>query len=235
MSIIVILVDVMCVAFWATVVGGAVTKVTPNKWWKPYRRIKALEADLATERADRARWEESLKRTGFYERTKASVPKAATNGKSAWVILGIEPTTDKKLIERAFRQKAKISSSRSWGRLLRLPTALRSQEHGSERYSVTKRTDTEALAALAKDMGLAGFLKERAEVLRSMDLDRLIAFYQKHNPGLRPMSRELAEVALHKARTAALDLSKAERNQSYDWLISHGYTSMDGGTLERNQ
>jgi hypothetical protein len=93
------------------------------------------------------------------------------------------------------------------------------------------------LPFVAAQLGAAGgdmkaFLLERKEALESCDLDKFIALHQKYNPGVAPMSREVVEIAMHKARTADRQLSMAERGLSKRWLTEKGYGSWDGGEVE---
>lgn len=76
---------------------------------------------------------------------------------------------------------------------------------------------------------IKAFVKERDEMLLACDVDRCIAFHKKHNPGIKIHSRELAEVAMHKARTAAKTLPKAERKKSKQWLREHNMDTMPLG------
>ncbi len=79
---------------------------------------------------------------------------------------------------------------------------------------------------------IAAFVKERDEMLMALDIDRMMAFHEKHNPGIRRFSsREVAEISLHKARTAARSLPIEARQLSKQWLTERGYTSMDDGDL----
>lgn len=79
---------------------------------------------------------------------------------------------------------------------------------------------------------IAAFVKERNEVLLSGDIDRLLAFHAKHNPGSMTFSsREVAEVAMHKARTACVGLPIEARLASNRWLRERGYSTFDDGNL----
>ena len=80
---------------------------------------------------------------------------------------------------------------------------------------------------------IKAFVKERDEMLLACDIDRMMAFHAKHNPS-RPgfRSREVAEAALHKARTAARTLPIEERVASKRWLAARGMSSMDDGDLK---
>lgn len=83
---------------------------------------------------------------------------------------------------------------------------------------------------------IKAFVKERDEMLMAGDIDRCIAFHEKHNPGIRAFpSREVAEISLHKARTAAKSLPFVFRIESKIWLSKRGYTSMDDGELRLPQ
>jgi len=77
------------------------------------------------------------------------------------------------------------------------------------------------------------FLKEREAMLLAGDLDRLMQFHVKWNPGSAPYSsREIAEVALHKARTGVKSLPMSMRKSSKQWLIERGYHSFDDGDIQ---
>lgn len=63
---------------------------------------------------------------------------------------------------------------------------------------------------------IEAFVAERDEMLLACDIDRMLAFYAKHNPTSSAFSsREVAEIAMHKAswrqsdgfRNAAIDRS----------------------------
>lgn len=81
---------------------------------------------------------------------------------------------------------------------------------------------------------IKAFVKERDEMLLACDVDRCIAFHEKHNPGLKFPSRAIAEAAMHKARTAVKTLPKAERKKSKQWLKDHNMDTMpmDDGDLD---
>lgn len=64
------------------------------------------------------------------------------------------------------------------------------------------------------------------------DIDRMMEFDAKHNPGVRSFaSHEVAEIALHKARTAAKSLPIELRLESKRWLSDRSYSSFDDGDL----
>lgn len=76
------------------------------------------------------------------------------------------------------------------------------------------------------DFDIKAFVEERDSVLLSGDIDLLMRFHQKHNPGSPPIAnRELAEISMHKARTAALSLPLDIRRGSHQWLTDRGYSS----------
>lgn len=80
---------------------------------------------------------------------------------------------------------------------------------------------------------IKAFVKERDEMLCACDIDRMIAFHDKYNPSSPPFpNREIAESALHKARTAAKSLPVEHRTSSKRWLSLRGMRSMDDGDLE---
>ena len=80
---------------------------------------------------------------------------------------------------------------------------------------------------------IAAFVKERDEVLLSGDVDRCMAFHAKHNPDSTVSKHwEIAEIGMHKARTAAMSLAMSARVESRKWLSERGYKSLDGGTIQ---
>jgi len=79
---------------------------------------------------------------------------------------------------------------------------------------------------------IKAFVKERDEMLLTNDIDKMLEFHKKHNPHIPPpSSREVAEISLHKARTAARSLPIEERRKSKYWLTARGYNSLDEGDL----
>lgn len=78
---------------------------------------------------------------------------------------------------------------------------------------------------------IRAFVRERDEMLLACDVDEAMAFHAKWNPGYT-QRREIAEIGLHKARTAALSLPMEERVKSYRWLTERGYGSLDGGDVK---
>lgn len=76
------------------------------------------------------------------------------------------------------------------------------------------------------------FVIERDEVLMSLDIDRVAAFYKKYCDLFPlPRSREGVEIVMHKARTAAKSLPMEARKLSKDWLSERGYISLDDGDI----
>ena len=83
---------------------------------------------------------------------------------------------------------------------------------------------------------IKAFVKERDEMLMAGDVDRCIAFHEKHNPGIRAFpNRLVAEISLHKARTGAKSLPFVFRIESKKWLTERGYSSLDDGELRLPQ
>ena len=76
------------------------------------------------------------------------------------------------------------------------------------------------------------FLEERNEALLSRDFRKVQAFHEKWNPDLLRIPDMVAELAMHKARTAAKGLPKEERRVSRIWLETRGYENLDDGDLE---
>ena len=84
------------------------------------------------------------------------------------------------------------------------------------------------------DVDIKAIVKERAEMLLSLDVDRCIAFYKKYNPDRLLPPRRVIEAGMHKARTGALSLPKEERKKSKRWLREHDMDTMpiDDGDLD---
>ena len=75
------------------------------------------------------------------------------------------------------------------------------------------------------------FVEERNEALLSRDFRTVQAFHEKQNPDLPRMPDMVAELAMHKARTAPLVCRKRSAG-SRIWLETRGYSSFDDGDLE---
>lgn len=76
------------------------------------------------------------------------------------------------------------------------------------------------------------FVAERDAMLMKCDVDEMLAFHAKHNPDVPPpTTREVAEITLHKARTAAKSLPIDARRLSKKWLSERGYKSHDDGDI----
>ena len=76
------------------------------------------------------------------------------------------------------------------------------------------------------------FVEEHSEALLSRDFRTVQAFHEKWNPDLPRMPDMVAELAMHKARTAAKGLPKEKRRVSRIWLETRGYSGFDDGDLE---
>lgn len=81
------------------------------------------------------------------------------------------------------------------------------------------------------DRLLSSIIKERDEVLLSMDLNKVIDFQIRHNPGYQIPALDAVEVGMHMARTACETLPMSERLFSKRWLVTRGYRSMDNGEV----
>ncbi len=79
--------------------------------------------------------------------------------------------------------------------------------------------------------GIQQFVEERNEALLSRDFRKVQAFHEKWNPDLPRIPDMVAELAMHKARTAAMVWPKEERRVSRIWLKIRGYDSFDDGDL----
>jgi hypothetical protein len=77
---------------------------------------------------------------------------------------------------------------------------------------------------------LGDFIAERNAMLLAGDVDRAIAFWAKWSD-YTPWSRHMAEVALHKARTAVNSLPVDVRRASKQWLVERGYQPFDDGEV----
>lgn len=74
------------------------------------------------------------------------------------------------------------------------------------------------------------YCRERDAMLLKGDPKALIDFHIKY--GL-PTTRDekVAEIELHKCRTAIESMPMAVRSQSKRWLLRHGYQSLDDGEV----
>jgi hypothetical protein len=69
---------------------------------------------------------------------------------------------------------------------------------------------------------MSQFLKERDEVLLSMDMDRIIAYCEKYGISI-PASERVFLAGIHNARIGILDFPKEEKVKSVAWLIQNGF------------
>lgn len=65
------------------------------------------------------------------------------------------------------------------------------------------------------------FIRDRNEALLSLDLKKINAYMRKYGSVELP-DNEIGWRAVHKARTAILDLPADEKQKSKDWLAAHG-------------
>ena len=83
---------------------------------------------------------------------------------------------------------------------------------------------------MSTDEQIAAYNAERDAVLASDDLGRFIAFSEKNLQ--QPFSsREVAEIAMHKMRTAVPAVPRMLRVTSYRWLTERGMKTWDDGDL----
>lgn len=80
-------------------------------------------------------------------------------------------------------------------------------------------------------MDIDKFLKERDEALISGDITKVMAFHNLYNPERPLTDPKMAEIVLHKSRTACLSIPMGLRKKSKAWLMENGYQSMDDGDL----
>lgn len=76
------------------------------------------------------------------------------------------------------------------------------------------------------------YIKERDEMLLKGDVDAMLEFIAKHRLKITHLSREIAEVTLHKAITADKNLPKSYRAKSKYWLGARGHHSLDDGDID---
>ena len=74
------------------------------------------------------------------------------------------------------------------------------------------------------------FLNDRKEALLSMDKEVIKKYCQKYGIKM-PEEEETFWCAIHKARTADLQLPFYQRKKSKQWLFERGFHSMDDGDL----
>lgn len=75
------------------------------------------------------------------------------------------------------------------------------------------------------------WLKERNEVLLSLDFDRIAAHLLKWS-GYRLPKDNTGWAAIHKARTGIRDFPPEEKQKSKDWLTAHGFTHFDDENIK---
>jgi hypothetical protein len=73
-------------------------------------------------------------------------------------------------------------------------------------------------------MDLQEFLKERDAALLSLDPDQILAFAKKYGTSFPAPDHPAFWPAVHKARSACVNLPKAERRKSVKWLTQRGYS-----------
>jgi len=73
--------------------------------------------------------------------------------------------------------------------------------------------------------GLAEFIKERDAVLENGTVENLVQLYKKYFPDAGIPNATALEIAFHKCRTAAVDISMQKRLVSDAWLKNRGYES----------
>ena len=78
---------------------------------------------------------------------------------------------------------------------------------------------------------LQAYIRERNEMLCKDDVDAMIVFFAKYNPGHKFSSRVAAEATMHKTRTAIPALPIELRKASHAWLKKRHLHSLDDGDL----
>jgi hypothetical protein len=80
---------------------------------------------------------------------------------------------------------------------------------------------------------IAAYVRERDEVLRDPDLDRLRNHLAKWGkPDALKASDEVMRAAWHKARSGVTSLTREERRKSVKWLEERGMSHSAGRDLE---
>ena len=79
-------------------------------------------------------------------------------------------------------------------------------------------------------MDIAEYVRKRDAILLALDIDGMIELMREHGSPV-PSSREVAELTMHKARTAATSLPIEARRASKAWLILRGYSALDDGDV----
>jgi hypothetical protein len=75
---------------------------------------------------------------------------------------------------------------------------------------------------------IARFCRDRDDALLTGDVRRVMGFAWKYDQ-LVPCTIEAAEVAMHQAITAVVDLPVEYRRASMAWLAARGHRSLDDG------
>jgi hypothetical protein len=82
---------------------------------------------------------------------------------------------------------------------------------------------------MAEDWETAAYNKRRDEVLAQDNLPAFIVFAAAH--GTRFSNQHVAEIAMHKARTAIPTLPAELRTRSKKWLLAQGYEAWGDGDV----
>jgi hypothetical protein len=69
---------------------------------------------------------------------------------------------------------------------------------------------------------LAEYLRKRNQILLLLDIDGMLAL-MKENESPVPSNRQVALIAIHKARTGCTSLPMEARSISKQWLLEHSY------------
>lgn len=77
---------------------------------------------------------------------------------------------------------------------------------------------------------IKAYNRARNEMLLKCDIDALLEFHKFHKLPV-PSSRAMAEVTLHKTRTAVASLPMEERRKSKKWLLQRGFHALDDGDV----
>lgn len=84
---------------------------------------------------------------------------------------------------------------------------------------------------MKNDKDFQAMIKARDEALLSLDEKRIRGYYRKYNGVEAPTDPNVFWRAIHKARTANLNLPMEARSVSKRWLIEHNSAPLDDGDV----
>ena len=66
------------------------------------------------------------------------------------------------------------------------------------------------------------YAKERDEAFLSLDKSKILNFFKKYNIDV-PSKEEVMWAGVHKARLYLTSATEEQFNESFNWLVDHGY------------